>query len=240
MNLLRTATMLVALTTFFHVPAHAQQGEDLLGTTLSQPRVEQSIIKVGKKEGRYQAVRLAVSKNDAQIIDLKVIYGNGQSESISVKQVFRAGQSSRSIPVKGGDRYIDQIVVTYLALGPVQIQMFGQPTPVARWAELGCRSVGFLVDRDVIKLQPRSGAFKALKLRVIGNRIEVFNMRVVYGNGAPDDIPVRAIIPDRGETQALQLRGDQRNIDRVELIYRSQPNFKGQAAVCVDGLQVMN
>jgi len=35
----------------------------------------------------------------------------------------------------------------------------------------------------------------------------------------------------------LDLRGWERSIDRVDMVYRTVPNFKGQATVCVEGLQ---
>lgn len=62
------------------------------------------------------------------------------------------------------------------------------------------------------------------------------DLKVVYGNGVPDDIPVRSEIRDGGQTRALDLKGRDRAIDRVEMVYRAQPNFKGSAKVCVYGL----
>jgi hypothetical protein len=214
------------------------QSWELLGTTTSEPRIEQSIIRVGKQEGQYQAIRLEVGRNDAQILDVRVVYGNGRSESFAVRDIFRAGTSSRRIVLSGGDRFLKEVVVTYRALGPVQIMVYGEPSEPARWIELGCKSVGFLVDRDVIRVGRQEGVFKSIRMRVIGNRIEVFDVRVVYASGVPDDIRVRAIIPDRGTTGPLNLKGDRRGIDRIEMIYRSQPSYRGQAAVCVDGLRV--
>lgn len=218
--------------------AAAQQGWELLGTTLSEPRIEQSIIRVGRTEGRYQAIRLQVDRNDAQILDLRIVYGNGQSESITVRDVFRAGTQSRRIPVAGRERFIKEVVVTYRALGPVQIQVFGEPAVSQRWVELGCKTVGFLIDRDVINLSRQDGTFSSIRLRARGNKIEIFDLRVVYGNGAVDVLPVRSVIPDRGETRPIALKGERRALSRVEMIYRAVPNFKGQALICVDGLRV--
>jgi hypothetical protein len=38
-------------------------------------------------------------------------------------------------------------------------------------------------------------------------------------------------------TGALELRGRERSIGRIEMTYVTIPNFKGQAAVCAEGLQ---
>jgi hypothetical protein len=106
-----------------------------------------------------------------------------------------------------------------------------------RWEELGCKSVGFLGDRDVIKVGRREGRFKAIKLHVSGNAVHILDLKVIYTNGAPDDIQVRSEIREGGETRPLDLRGRERAIDRIELLYRAKPNFRGKARVCVTGRQ---
>ena len=115
--------------------------------------------------------------------------------------------------------------------------MLASPTLAAdKWEELGCQKVGFLIDRDVVKVGRREGRFKAIRLDVSGNAVYMEDLKVVYGNGAPDDIPVRSEIRDGGQTRALDLKGRDRVIDRVEMVYRAKPNFKGSAKVCVFGL----
>jgi hypothetical protein len=104
------------------------------------------------------------------------------------------------------------------------------------WVELGCKRVGFLVDRDVIRVGRREGRFKAIRVAVSDNRVHMYNLRVVYTNGAPDDIEVRSEIRPGSRTRALDLRGRERSIDRIELVYRSEPSLRGQANVCVEGL----
>jgi hypothetical protein len=233
-NLYRLAIFIAIMATVFAARSPAMADWELLGRTGYKARLEQSIIDVGNTEGRYQAIGLEVTGSDVEIVDLRIVYGNGTSEELRVRQVFKAGSGSRRIALAGGDRFIRRIIVTYLPRGPFQLKVFGEPAQ--RWVELGCRSVGFRVDRDVIKVGRFDGAFRKIRLRVIGNKIEVFNLQVVYGNGGSDDIRVRAIIADGGVTKPLDLRGDRRAIQRIEMIYRSQPNFKGTAAVCVDGL----
>jgi hypothetical protein len=103
------------------------------------------------------------------------------------------------------------------------------------WVELGCQRVNFGIDRDVVRVGRREGTFRAIRLRARGNAVHMFDVKVVYGNGAADDIPVRANIPAGGSTAPKDLKGGDRVIDRVELIYRSQPNFRGEGVICVDG-----
>jgi hypothetical protein len=106
-----------------------------------------------------------------------------------------------------------------------------------QWEQLGCQNVGFLVDRDVIKVGRREGTFKAIRLEVSGNAVYMNDLRVVYGNGNLDDINVRSEIRDGGQTRPLDLKGrGERAINRIEMTYRAKPNFKGSAKVCVSGL----
>lgn len=100
---------------------------------------------------------------------------------------------------------------------------------------LGCRSVGFINDRDVIPVGRRDGRFRAIKLRVSGNDIELRDLDVVYGNGANDDLQVRSLIRAGGETRWIDLRGGNRFIRQINLTYASRPNFRGQAEVCAFG-----
>jgi len=124
-----------------------------------------------------------------------------------------------------------------IALLAVGGMLASKPSLAAdKWEELGCQKVGFLIDRDVVKVGRREGRFKAIRLDVSGNAVYMEDLKVVYGNGAPDDIPVRAEIRDGGQTRALDLKGRDRVIDRVEMVYRAKPNFKGSAKVCVYGL----
>ena len=83
----------------------------------------------------------------------------------------------------------------------------------------------------------REGRFKAIRLHVRGADVEMLDLRVIYANGAPDDIPVKNVIRQGDRTRPLDLRGFERSIRRVDMVYRTIPNFKGHARVCVEGLQ---
>ena len=71
---------------------------------------------------------------------------------------------------------------------------------------------------------------------MIGNDVDILELGVVYGNGARDVFRVRSVIPAGGETRPIDLRGSVRGLDRIEMLYRSMPNFAGSARICVDGL----
>lgn len=211
-------------------------------------RPDRDVIKVGRREGRFKAIRLSAQGNDVYILDLKVVYGNGAPDDIAVRALLDEGRETRPLYLKGGDRFIDSVeLVTkrdFKGRGRGRAKVCVAGLDDDRWAgnrpdkweELGCQKVGFLGDRDVIRVGRREGRFKAIRLLVSGNSVYILNLRVVYANGAPDDIPVRSEIKQGGQSGPLDLKGRDRAIDRVELVYRAKPNFKGSAKVCVQGL----
>jgi hypothetical protein len=116
----------------------------------------------------------------------------------------------------------------------VATQVFAQPS---EWVELGCQRVSFRVDHDTLRVGRREGRFKAIRVFAHGGDVEMLDLRVIYANGAPDDIPVRAGLRRGDRTRPLDLRGWERAIDRIDMVYRSLPSFRGRdAEVCVEGL----
>ena len=110
----------------------------------------------------------------------------------------------------------------------------GGPRP-GTWQLLGSQKVGFGVDRDVIRVGRQDGRFRAIKLRVLGNDIEMLDLKVVYGNGQTDDFPVRQFIRKNSETRDIDLKGNTRFIREVQMTYKSRPSFRGRATVEVYG-----
>lgn len=117
--------------------------------------------------------------------------------------------------------------IAFLSIGDAEARRGGE----RNWELLGSQKVGFLGDRDVIQVGRKDGDFSAIKLRVKGNEVEFLDVKVVYANGQSDDVQVRNKIRAGGETRAIDLKGGDRFIRRVELVYRSRPSFKGQATV---------
>ena len=129
------------------------------------------------------------------------------------------------------------LMCTGLAATDVLAQGRDNDRRAGRWVELGCQQVSFIgKDRNSIRVGRREGRFKAIKLAARGNDVEMLDLKVVYANGEPDDIAVRSVIRAGRETRALDLRGRDRAIDRIDMVYRSRPNFRGQATVCAEGL----
>jgi hypothetical protein len=218
-------------------------------------RAERDTLRVGRREGRFTAIRLFARGGDVEMLDLKVIYGGGQPDDIRVRHVLERGERTRPLDLRGRDRSIDSIEMAYRALpnrrdreptvcveGLVAHAAGPAPGPGpsaggGNWVELGCQQVSlFGKDRDSVRVGRREGRFKAIRLHARGADVELLNVRVVYTNGQPDDLPTRHFLRQGGHTPPMDLKGWERSIDRVDMQYRTVPNFKGQATVCVEGL----
>ncbi len=223
-------------------PSAVAAKEVQIGSITYEPKPQRDIINVGAREGQFRAIRMEVRQSDIEVLELTVVYGNGSREDIRVRQRFKAGSSSRVIDLAGNRRAIKQIIVTYEADRPARIVFFGVEGAGggggnANWERLSCKEVSFGIDKDTVRVGRNDGTFRAIRLKVRKAPIEIFALRVTFGNGARQDINVRAVIPDGAETRPIDLAGTNRGIDKVELVYRSIPTFKGKAEVCVDGLQ---
>lgn len=238
-------------------PSAAQRGDrgdwELLGQQKVGFLVDRDVIKVGRREGRFEAIQLEVEGNDVEILDLKVIYSNGQPDDIKVREKMRAGSRTRPLDLKGRDRAIKEIQIVYRSRpsfrGQATLKVYGRQADrrgrdadrdrrgKRDWERLGVQKVGFGRDTDVIKVGSREGKFKRIKLIVKDNDIEIRDLKVVYGNGQVDDLQVRSRIKAGSETRALDLKGDARVIKEIRMTYASRPSFKGQATVEVWGLE---
>jgi hypothetical protein len=130
---------------------------------------------------------------------------------------------------------------TAIALALVSAGLLAAPDAQAQrrgdWVQLGCKQVNlFGQERDSINVGRREGKFKAIRLLARGNDVEMVDLKVIYANGEPDDIPVRQWLRQGTQTRPLDLRGRERAIRRIDMVYRTKLNFRGRATVCAEGL----
>ena len=87
-----------------------------------------------------------------------------------------------------------------------------------RWQFLGQSNVDGARDHDNIRVNSRE-AFRAIQLRVQGSEIEFQRVVVHFENGADTEVEIRDRIRAGGQTRAIDLPGDNRRIDSVEVWY---------------------
>ena len=118
-------------------------------------------------------------------------------------------------------RTMAALAVVLACSGLVATDAVAQKRGREAWVELGCKKVSFIgKDRDVVKVGRKEGRFTAIRLKVRGNDVEMLDLKVNYAGG---------------QSGPLDLKGRDRAIDSVEMVYKSRPSFKGLATVCVEG-----
>ena len=70
-------------------------------------------IRVGRREGRFRAIRVAARGNDVEMRRLSVVYANGNPDELDVQRVVRNGSKTDPIDLQGRDRAIQRIDLTY-------------------------------------------------------------------------------------------------------------------------------
>jgi hypothetical protein len=89
-----------------------------------------------------------------------------------------------------------------------------------RWSYLGEANVDGRADHDRISVGESKGAFRRIQI-LVENSAVVFDRIVVhYGNGTQYAVPVAMRIPAGGKTREIDLPGDRRWIDSVEVWYQ--------------------
>ena len=266
--MLRLTNVVLLLLTLMISTADAQRNREfvLLGEKSVGFGVDRDTINIGHNEDWYRtrsfrALHFLAERNDVHMVLIRLVYLNGTAEEVRVDRLIR---QNTELPVDlGGDRsYLRQIVMIYRSRpdfrGQAVVKVFGEParravavvtTPApaaAAWVELGCQQVQLVgKDRDSVRVGRREGRFKAIRLHVRGGDVEMLDLKVVYANGAPDDLPVKSVIRNGERTRPLDLRGFERSISRVDMVYRNIVNPAQMviqqritaANVCVEGLQ---
>src|SRR5882672_523078 len=102
------------------------------------------------------------------------------------------------------------------------------------WEPLGSRSVSFAVDRDVIDVGAREGTFDAIRIEVDGGSLEMYNIRITFGNGDTWSPNTRVLFRQGSWSRLIDLPGPARVIRTIEFWYRSRLR-RGQATVRVFG-----
>ena len=133
-------------------------------------------------------------------------------------------------------RHLSQRLAVVLALAALPLAV----RPVAGaddWQLLGSRRVSFGAEKDVIEVGIREGLFDAIRVEVQDGDLEMYNIRVVLGNGTGWSPDTRVAFRERSRSRVIDLPGEARVIRRIEFWYRSRLR-RGQATVQVFGRQV--
>lgn len=94
--------------------ADDDQGWELLGRReVDVFGVDKDVIPVTAKEGRWKRIRLHVTGNSVDLLDLDITFGNGDKKDVQVRDTLREGSYSRAIDLPGEARVIRSVGITW-------------------------------------------------------------------------------------------------------------------------------
>ena len=84
-----------------------------LGSRKVNYSADRDEILVTAREGRFNKLKLKFRDARLNMKRLVVHYGNGDKQEFNLKNTFRAGQESRVLDLRGGNRVIRKVVLRY-------------------------------------------------------------------------------------------------------------------------------
>ncbi len=253
LRILKQGLLVSTLTLVFFgelvAPTQAQDAMRALGsvTYTPEPIVEQrGVFALRPDDQIIRALRFESVSGSADIVEVRLVYRSGEVERVRMGDRLRPGTLTNVVRMYD-NRPLKQIEVTYVPTGAVTLVLRAEtrrpdpppppppPKPVQQWSQLGCKNVGFLIDRDVVAVNSDT-PFRALRLRSTGYDLEMIEMGVVFVNGQRDTYRLNVVIPSGSYTSPIDLRGERRRIRQVELVYRTRVLSNQKTQLCVDGL----
>ena len=161
-------------------PTALAGGDVLFGTQQVGFGVDRDVVRVGAEIGKFDKIRLRVLDNDIFLNELKVIYSNGEPDTLAVNAEIKQNQRTNWLTLKG-DRFIKEIQLSYRSRpnfkGQAHVEVFGQyaegwlaPTGEGRkynqgWVLLGAQTADYFkitsgkagFDRDIISVGRQRG-----------------------------------------------------------------------------------
>ncbi len=108
--------------------------------------------------------------------------------------------------------------------------------PTADWELLGTRRVSFSLDHDAMIIGARQGGFTAIKIEVVGGSLEMYNIKLTFGDGETFSPETRILFQQGSWSRTIDLPGPVRILRRVDFWYRSRHRpVRGAATVRLFG-----
>ena len=232
------------------VPHHGDW--ELLGSRRVSFAAEKDVI-TATHQGRFRAIKIEVEGGNLDMYNIRVVFGDGATFSPETRVEFREGSWSRTIDLPGGARVIRRIEFWYrseLKRGRAFVRVYGLQgdgddrgpgpgpgtgNPLEGWTRLGQRQVSFRAERDIVPALGE-GRFRRIMLVVKDADLEMFDVRVTFGNGEVFSPTTRLYFGGDTRSRVIDLPGDARVIRQIEFAYKSvRGGGEGRATIEVYG-----
>lgn len=221
-------------------------GWTLLGGQAVDGRKDRDTFNVGRHEGAFDEIQINVLESDLELLDMTIVFANGEKFQPKVKVSFKEGQRSRAIDLPGNNRAISKIELVYANTrggGNAYVELYGRdrrrgggnpgpfpPTMPAKpafdstgWTLLGTQTVNGGRDKDTIRVGVRKGRFDQLTMVVSDSDLDLKDFTIVFTNGQKWSPKLKHIFREGARTRAFDLPGNDRLIQKIDLVYANLP-----------------
>lgn len=211
------------------------------------------VYEVGRREGRFVALRLRAVDGAARINSVRIVFGNNESQVVDVEDRLDEGDETRIIDLEGESRFIRRVEVEARASrrsgGTARLALLGREGARRgdhddrdrgreEWVRLGVQKAGMgQADIDTFRVGREAGTFRAIRAYVEERPVRFYGMTIRYGNGETENVPLNGVIEPGQFSQAFDLRGRERFIESITFQYRSRLSLRGGGRVEIQGLK---
>jgi hypothetical protein len=94
------------------------RGWELLGERVAEFKMDRDRIEVGRREGRFSTLRVAVKGAPLEMYDMVVTFADGNTFTPNIKHNFNENSWSREIDLPGDRRVIKSVDFRYRSSAP--------------------------------------------------------------------------------------------------------------------------
>src|SRR5262245_57213547 len=211
---------------------------------------DHDVFNIGSSEGRFSALKFRALGNRVAVGEVRVFFKNGTSQYLNVQEHMSPGEYTRPYDLNGQVRSILRVEVLYQSGNPLRgeatFQIFGQRqataevappavAPSSDWVTLGSVVANRGLDRDTIYVGGDMGTFRTLRFHVTQRSIFLNDVRITFGNGQQQVYNFNQHVSAGAWSVPLDLRGDERIISRIDVVYRKDSDWPGNARLTVQG-----
>ena len=103
----------------------------------------------------------------------------------------------------------------------------GATTVSAQWKDLGSKSVKQGVEQDTWHLNSFKGQYRKVKFTVNHGKVKIHRLEIKYRSGETERVSINKVINPGGSTRVIDLRGNDRYLDVVDIWYEAVKSAKG-------------
>jgi hypothetical protein len=237
----------LSMVVFTALPAKADEWA-LIGERKAGLNPDRDVFNIGSSEGRFSALKFRALGNSVAVAEVRVFFKNGTSQYLNVQEHMKPGEYTRPYDLNGQERSILRVEVLYQSENPYRgqamFQIFGQRqstaaspavVPSSDWVTLGSVVTNRGLDHDTIFVGGGMGTFRTLRFHVTQRSIFLNDVRITFGNGQQQVYNFNQHVSASAWSVPLDLRGDERVISRIDVVYRKDSDWPGNARLTVQG-----